>query len=164
MWCWRRALWITWNSTKMNKEVLEHIKLDITRGKKWQNWRCPTSGTSWEGKVLRTTMLGKIESSRKREKQNMSWSDSIKEATGTSLELTAQGCWGRHRVDITRSEWWQGWEPTQPACNTEAAWMLKSLSLQCLEFFGFDKNRSSFANFAFINICRAVEICMDCCP
>ena len=38
----------------------------------------------------KTVMLGKIEGSRKRGRPNMRWTDSIKEATGVSLQLLSR--------------------------------------------------------------------------
>ena len=89
MWCWRRALWIPWTTRKMNKWVPKQIKPTVSLEAKMTKLK-----SSYSGYILRRQAslgkennAGKIEGSKKRERPNLRWIDSIKDAIRGPMDL-----------------------------------------------------------------------------
>ena len=71
--CWRRARWIPWTARKMNKWILQQMKPEL-----WLMARMIKLRLSYFGHFMRkqdslekTIMVGKVEGSRKKGRQNL---------------------------------------------------------------------------------------------
>lgn len=94
---WRRAPWRPWTTRKTNEWVLEQMNPEPLWRQNWANWSCPTTGTSWEGRVLRERQWCWVNRRRQeRGRQTMRWTDTYRnhrpEAAGAE-----QGCEDRTR-------------------------------------------------------------------
>lgn len=107
IWGWRRALWTPWTIRKVDKFILEQIKLKTSLEAKIQN--CPTSGSSWEG-----GFLGKDDNAEKNKRQQekrktryeMDWLHNRShrhKSTGAEQHCWAQDMWTWLSPSIARS-------------------------------------------------------------
>lgn len=98
IWCWRTALWILW-TTRKTKKSLEHVKYETLLEVKMTKLKAlPQAHHEKAWFFGKHTMLGKIEGSKKRERPNMSWIDSMEEAIGMHLQelnraVEDRTCW-----------------------------------------------------------------------
>lgn len=74
----RTAAWLTWNIAGGRDDINEVV--DMVRR---------------QGSLEKTIVLGKMRHRRKREKLNLRWVDSMKEAIGMSYRSWAESCWTR---------------------------------------------------------------------
>jgi hypothetical protein len=88
LWKWRRILRTPWTE-RTNLSILEEVKLkrplDATICQLKLRYFGHVMRT--EGTLERDIMLGKVEEHRRQGRPRLHWSDSIKEATGLSLEV-----------------------------------------------------------------------------
>ena len=78
----------SWTARKTNKWVLDQIKLELSLEAEMLKRRLSCFGhiLRRQDSLEKTIMVGKVEGSRRRGRSNTRWTDSLKEATGLSLQ------------------------------------------------------------------------------
>jgi hypothetical protein len=89
LWMWRRILRTRWTERRTNLSILEEVKLkrSLEATICQLKLRYFSHVMRTEGTLERDIMLGKVEGHRRQGRLQFHWIDSIKEATGLSLEV-----------------------------------------------------------------------------
>ena len=87
LWCWRRLLRVPWTARRSNQSILKEISPECSLEGLMLKLKLQYSGhLMWRADSFeKTLMLGKIEGSRRRERQRMRWLDGIADSMDMSL-------------------------------------------------------------------------------
>ena len=87
LWCWRRLLRVPWTARRSNQSILKKISSEYLLEGLMLKWKLQYFGhLLWRTDSLeKTLMLGKIESRRRRQRQQMRWLDGITDSMDMSL-------------------------------------------------------------------------------
>ena len=87
LWCWRRLLRVPWTARRLNQSILKEINPEYSLEGLMPKLKLQYFGHLMQraDSLVKTLMLGKIESRRKREWQRMRWLDGITDSMDMSL-------------------------------------------------------------------------------
>ena len=87
LWCWRRLLRVPWTARRLNQSILKEINPEYSLEGLMLKLKLQYFGHLMQraDSLVKTLMLGKIESRRKREWQRMRWLDGITDSMDMSL-------------------------------------------------------------------------------
>ena len=87
LWCWRRLLRVPWTARRSNQSVLKEINPECSSAGLMLKLKLQYSGyLMWRiDSLVKTLMLGKIESRRRKGWQRWRWLDSITDSMGMRL-------------------------------------------------------------------------------
>ena len=87
LWFWRRLLRVPWTARRSNQSILKEISSEYLLEGLMLKWKLQYFGhLLWRTDSLeKTLMLGKIESRRRRQRQQMRWLDGITDSMDMSL-------------------------------------------------------------------------------
>jgi hypothetical protein len=110
LWMWRRILRTPWTERRTNLSILEEVKPKRSLKATICQLKLCYFGhvMRTEGTLERDIMLGKVEGHRREGRPRLCWIDSIKEATGLSLEVLKESVkdrkkWRRMVEENTRN-------------------------------------------------------------
>ena len=109
-WCWRRLLRIPWTARKSNRSILKEISPEYSLEELILKLKLQYFGHLRQraDSLERTLMLGKIEGKRRRERQRMTWLDSITNWMDMNLStrwetVEDRGAWRATVHGVTKS-------------------------------------------------------------
>ena len=85
LWCWRRLLRVPWTARRSNQSVLKEISPEYSLEELMLELKLQYFGHLMQRLALKTLMLGKTESTRRRGRWRMRWLDGITDSMDMSL-------------------------------------------------------------------------------
>ena len=96
LWCWRRLLGVPWTVQRSNQSILKEISPEYSLEGLMLMLKLQYFGhLMWTESLVKTLMLGEIESKRRSGQQRMRWLDSITNSTDINLGKLREIVWNR---------------------------------------------------------------------